>query len=468
MRKLLWVIIAALGMSTAAQAQPKWGEDSVKCRENLYIYYEQARAKNYVEAYDSWIYVFENCPACSKNNIIYGPYIVKAKIKGAADDVEKEEFKNLLMKVYDKRLELYPSDEAYVLERKGLDMIQQWPDSNQAAYSMFKRALELSNEHSASFYNAYFIAAARLFNAKVFDITDVFEAYNVVQEGLEYNNNVLNRRIKELKDKQEAGTIDDKEVKELKKAEVELGKFEVVTTNNGIVLGPIATCEKLKLIYNEETFEANKADPIWLSRAAKMLTRERTDKEGEVTDCTDDPIFFKVAVALYELEPSPTAARSVGYLALKNKNYSKAIEYFKEAATLEVDPKKQASDYYIISTTQLNLGRLAATKSAAQKAASLRGGWGAPYLIIAQAYARGEAQCGGKDVFEKKALYWAAIDKLKYAKSIDATVTSKANGLISNYKQQLPAKTVIFQIGIKEGDKFTIGCFINETITVEY
>lgn len=467
MRNLLWVFLAALGMNTVAQAQPKWGEDSVKCRENLYIYYELAKSKNYAEAYDSWKYVFDNCPASSKNNVIFGPYIVEAKMKKATDAAQKEQLRDLLFDVYDKRVELYPDDEAYVLERKGLDMLQHWPDSTMKAYNVLKRALELSNEHSAAFYNAYFIAAARLFNDDVFEIADVFQAYNVVQEGLEYNNNVLNRQITELKQKEEAGTITDKEKAELEKAQRELERFDDVASNNEKILGPIATCDKLKLIYNAETFEANKTDATWLRRAAKMLARNRIDDEGEEVNCTDDPIFFKIAEALYNLEPSPTSARSVGIMALKNNNYSKGIEYFKEAATQEVDPRKQADDYLRIATSYQKMGRLADAKNAAQRAASLRSGWGLPYIVIATVYAQGEDQCGN-DVFEKKAVYWAAIDKLQQAKSIDPSVASKANRLIGAYKQQLPDKSVIFQLGKKEGDKYTIGCFINETITVNY
>ncbi len=467
MRKLLWVLIAALGVNTVAQAQPKWGEDSVKCRENLYIYYELAKAKNYLEAYDSWIYVFENCPASSKNNVIFGPYIVEAKIKATTDPAKKEEFKNLLFKVYDKRTELYPNDEAYVLERKGLDVLQHWPDSTEMAYNLFKQALEMSNEHSAAFYDKYFIAAAMLFNEKVFEITDVFQAYNVVQEGLEYNNNVLNREIKELNKKVEDSTITNKEKSQLEKAKRELERFDAVVTNNEKILGPIATCDKLKLIYNEETFEANKTDAVWLRRAAKMLSREREDDNGETTDCTDDPIFFKVAEALYKLEPSPTSARAVGIIALKNNNNSKAMEYFKEAANLEVDPKKQATDYLRIASISLKVGRLADAKAYALKAANARSGWGTPYIIIASAYAQADGQCGD-NIFEKKAVYWAAIDKLKYAKSIDPSVSSKANQLINSYKKQLPDKATIFQLGIKEGDKHSIGCTVNETIIVDY
>lgn len=461
------MLIVLMGLNNVANAQSKWGEDSVKCRENLYIYYELAKNKNYTDAYDAWKYVYDNCPASSKNNVIFGPYIVEAKLKAAATDAEKAEFAKLLYSVYDTRIALYPNDEAYALERKGLDMIQNSPDSTQQAYEIMKRALELSNEHSAAFYNAYFIAAARLFNKDVFEVKDVFQAYSVVQEGLEYNTNALNVEITELQTKEEEGTITDKEKKQLAKAERELGRFDNVASNNEKILGPIATCDKLTLIYNEESFEANKEDAAWLRRAAKMLSRERENDEGETVDCTDDPIFFKIAEALYGLEPSPTSARAVALIAIKNKNYSKGVEYLKEAVASEVDPKKKSNDYLRMATSYQKMGSLANAKSAALQSASFNKSWGKPYIVLATVYAQADGQCGN-NVFEKKAVYWAAIDKLKYAKSIDPSVSGTANKLISAYKGQLPDKSIIFQLGVKQGDKHTIGCFVNETITVDY
>ena len=93
MKKLLWIVIALVGVNNVASAQSKWGEDSIKCRENLYIYYELAKSKNYAEAYEPWTYVYENCPASSKNNVIFGPRIVEAKLKAATTDEDKAKLK---------------------------------------------------------------------------------------------------------------------------------------------------------------------------------------------------------------------------------------------------------------------------------------------------------------------------------------------------------------------------------------
>ena len=470
MKRAILLIAVLLGVNSFSNAQKiekKWGEDSIKCTENLYIYYELAKAKNYADAFDSWHYVYQNCPACSKNNFIYGPSIVEAQIKKAETDERKNELTKLLMEVYDNRLVYFPQKHAYVKERKALDLQQHWPDSVEAYYEVFEEALELDKKHSAAFYNGYFIAVAKLFNIDKFEIGQVFEAYSVVNEGIEFNTDELNREIREFQEQEEAGTLDDKAKKSYAKAERELDRYDDVSQNINKILAPIATCEKLELIYNQESFNANKTDATWLRHAARMLEKERVSEEGEESDCTDNPIFSSVAEALYEIEPSVAAARAIFIEANKKGEYSKALEYIKEAAEGEVDLKKQAQDYLRMAATLQKLGRLAEAKSAAEKAARLRKGWGKPYLMIAAIYASGHNICGS-NVFEKKAVYWAAIDKLKYAKSIDPEVAGQANKLISSYKKQLPEKSVIFTLGVKEGDKHTIGCYINETITVDF
>ena len=65
-----------------------------------------------------------------------------------------------------------------------------------------------------------------------------------------------------------------------------------------------------------------------------------------------------------------------------------------------------------------------------------------------------------------KCTYFAAIDKLQKAKSVDPSVTEKANELISTYSRYTPKDEDLFFIGIKKGDAVTIGGWIGETTTV--
>ncbi len=463
MKKLFSILIAVFSLSNLINAQSKWGEDSIKCRENLYVYYEYAKSKNYDDAFGSWSYVYHNCPASSKNNFIYGPSIVENKIKKTEDEAKKMEYIKLLIEVYDNRLKYFPGKEDYIYGKKALSIMQYLPDSNRAAYELFKKAIEIGGlEQSAAFYNGFFISAARLFNKEIFEIANVFETYNIVMEGIEVNNNSLNREIRKYRENQESDTITEKEKKELAKAERELKRYDDVESNIEKILGPIATCQKLQLIYNEKTFEANKNNEIWLRRAVKILSKERENE-----DCTDNPIFFKIAEAIYKRQPSSSSARAIGLLAWKNNDYDKAINCFKEASIQEIDPKKQANDFLNLAKSYQKQGDLAKAKRAAIKAASLKKNWGDPYVALATIYAQADGTCGN-NVFEKKAVYWAAIDKLEYARSIDENVILKVNRLVAVYKKQIPDKSSSFQLGHTEGEKYTIGCWINEMVTVDF
>ena len=117
MRKLLLSGLVAIVVVTAASAQkPGYdpvkapfglGEDSVTCRQNLSLMQTSAKAEDYTGALKSWIFVYENCPASSKNIYIYGPRIFKSLYAAEADAAKKKEYLDLVMQVYDKRLEYH-------------------------------------------------------------------------------------------------------------------------------------------------------------------------------------------------------------------------------------------------------------------------------------------------------------------------------------------------------------------------
>lgn len=490
MKKGLWILTFALSSLIGTQVQAQTA-DEVRCTNNLQIFGADAQAKNFTDsvAFSAWKYVFDNCPASSKLTYVYGPYFVEAQIKNptflgrkkaakllkskkTADSTYlanvRDSLATVLLDVYDQRIGFYPEKIDYVKYRKAVDMMEYYPDSTRAAHQLFVEALEVGGpEQDAAFYDRYFITAVTLFNDKVYDVNQVFNAYNTVLEGIEVNNNALNRQITALTIKVDSNQITDKERKELEKAERELERYEKVESNAEKILAPISTCEKLTTLYNEESYQANKTDATWLRRASAMLSKEKMGEDGEMTDCTDNPIFFKIAEDLYRLEPTVKSARAMGILAYGRKEYSKAIDYFKEAAAGEVDPKKSSADQMRIASAYLKIGSSGNAKNAAMKAASLRKNWGDPYILIAQIYASVSESCGN-NAFEKRAVYWPAINKLEYARSIDPSVSGKANRLIASYKQQLPDKTISFQQGHTAGEKYTVGCIINETITVTF
>lgn len=249
--------------------------------------------------------------------------------------------------------------------------------------------------------------------------------------------------------------------------EIRLRNIEAVQRNIEKILSPLLTCDKLGRIYNEESFAAHKDDLEWLKRAGNMLQKERMDDNGEMTSCTDLPVFILIAETLYEMEPSAGAARNMAKLGVNKGDWAMAKKYYLEAISQEEDLRRKANDYMGLAYVNNKMGLSGSAKSNCLAAGQLRKDWGNPYLYLATLYAEAAGDCGSNAV-EKNAVYWAAINKLSYARSIDPEVADKATKLISLYSKAVPDKGVAFQLGYKEGDQVRIGCWVNETVTVKF
>ncbi|GCD80230.1 tetratricopeptide repeat protein [Schleiferia thermophila] len=463
--------VVALAFFQRSTAQGGFQNASEDCKNNYSIFFELYKTKNYAEAFEGWKYTFDNCKEMTKNIYIYGPTIVKAKIDAEKDPNKKRKLIQLLYSIYDARNQYFPEKEGYVIGLKAMDMMVYEPQSEmETVFNTFQKALEMEPaEHSAAFFNNYFIMVVRMYQAdsKQFDLNRVFETFNLISEALEINNNNYNRQIEEIQARIDANQANDKDLKTKERLEKELENYTKVETNIELQIAKIATCDRLTALYNDQTFEAHKEDINWLRRAAKLLQKERETEDGEKESCITMPIFLKIANALNNLEPSATSSRSVAKIALYNKDYNLAIESFKKAAELEADPVKRADDWRRAGEAMLLKGQLENAKLAALKSIQLNPRSGEGHILLAKVYAAAEGICGN-NVFEKKAVYWAAIDKLKTAVSIDPSVANKAKKLIAEYSKRLPDKAISFQFNWKQGDKYTIGCWINETVLVDF
>ena len=59
-----------------------------------------------------------------------------------------------------------------------------------------------------------------------------------------------------------------------------------------------------------------------------------------------------------------------------------------------------------------------------------------------------------------------AYNKALKASKVDPSISSVARKFLRNYKANFPSKKVIFTEGVKEGDSFTVKCWINESVKV--
>ena len=87
---------------------PIVAQNSEECLQNLSIFAEYAKVKNYDEAYEPWLNVRKECPSLNVAVFSYGERILKDRIKKATAETHKAETADL-MKLYDEWLENFPT-----------------------------------------------------------------------------------------------------------------------------------------------------------------------------------------------------------------------------------------------------------------------------------------------------------------------------------------------------------------------
>jgi tetratricopeptide (TPR) repeat protein len=460
---ILFVVGLAFSVPALAQDAAPAEKKEIACKEdqkvkeNLSIYYEYYKSKNYKDAYSAWNYVYENCPSAHKNIYIHGPKLVKYMYKKAATPEEKKAYLDKLITIYDNRLVYFPGKEGYVLGMKGSDMINYKIGTSKEAYDVLDKAYSIDgNKLGASVLYSYFMASVKLFNEKVFGDEEVFAVYDKVVEAIDFNKEDKVNTIAKYEQMEEDGkTLSKKEAKYFKKAKIYLGSYETVEANVEKIISKIATCERLDILYGEK-YEDRKGDIDWVNGGVKMMTRKK---------CFDSKVFFKLIDAKSKLAPDASSSRVAGLLSLSHGEYSKALKYYEEAIELGDDNNKKADDYYKAAQCLFKLGQRSKARSYAYKAIENKKGWGEPYILIGDMYAASANACG-ENAFEKKAVYWAAIAKYSTARNVDPKVSKKAAKKINAWGSQVPNKTMIFQFGYIGKPKYTIKCWINETVSV--
>lgn len=446
------LILLCLLNFESAFSQDKYGENPELCKEKLSEFYEYARNKEYQYAYDSWVWVFENCPKGSKNIYKYGILIIEDRYKKSTGPQKGIE-SNLIDEIYAKRVENFPdnlgkvySDWAVSLEERGA--------TNEKIFEKLELAFNIdAAQMSIKNLAKYFEVVTNLnkdTNAqKVFDTYD--DALDAVNTKIDYHSKASDS----LNGKVAKGTaLSSKENTTLENHEINLRGLGQVEGILDQILGEVATCDRLIPLY-KKGFESHKTDAKWLRRAASRLNAK---------ECTDDRIFTQLVEAYAAAEPSPEAYILVSIILDKQGKESQGNENRKKAVDLEKDPYKKADYLYKIGHTYRRSSPSTAV-SYAKKALSFRPSMGKAHLLIASAYASSANSCG-TDELSKRMVYVAAVNEARMASNVDPSLTSIAKKYVDSYMASAPDRKLIFGSDYVSGQSFKIGCWINETVKV--
>ncbi len=410
------------------------------------VYRDFIKTENVTAAYPLWQKVYAAAPAADgmRNTVLAdGIYFMEYFMGQTQEAPKKDEYRKRVFELYDEIDRCYP-DGGFVPARKGFDYFYKYPDaiSKLDNYNLFKEAVER-------------------------DSTDVGEY-------------VLNPMTSLLVDLHESGDVSDDEAKQmgrfildrLKKLEASAktaNDRERVNLIKGYVPDRLVYFEQLKGFYDCGYYkgkylpelDANPNDCVLLSQTIGYL------RYGGCS--SSDPDIARLTARYNEscrevaVGPSGCSANSL----LQSGDYRDAIECLEDRYNSTAESSKKAELALVIAKVYYgNLRNFSQSRAWARKAAGDRGGWGEPYILIGKLYASSGPLCGTGTGFDSQRVVWAAIDQWVKARSVDGGVASEANRLIGNYNQYLPTKGDLFSRGLKEGQSYTVPCWIGESTTV--
>jgi len=217
----------------------------------------------------------------------------------------------------------------------------------------------------------------------------------------------------------------------------------------------VANCDNVVALF-EPRFNATPDDVNLCKKIRSLMSSNR---------CTSHPLYLNASIQVFKAEPSADLALDIARLQYEAKNAKDAEKYYNEAINLESAVEKRANIYYELALlTFTELKNLPKAKEIALKAIEENPNMGRAYKLIGDIYAS-ERNCGNND-FEKKTVYWAAVDKYIKAKQVEPELADAMDNLISTYSQYFPSKEDIFFYDLQVGDPYTVGCWINERTTI--
>ena len=281
----------------------------------------------------------------------------------------------------------------------------------------------------------------------------VFDTYDDVMESVGEKLDDYSKKISDLR--KDSVNLDKKALRRLRAYKINskaLGRVEGGLDN---IISEIATCERLVPLYKRD-FEENKGDAVWLRRAVSRMFNK---------GCQEDPMFETLAKAYTEATPSPDSYTFYAGILEKNGDSSGAAEMREKAFNLETDPLKKAKYKLKFAQAAKSRGQLSKARSLAREALKFNPNFGKAYLLIGRLYQSSVNKCG-KNEFEKRMVYAAALRMAQRAASVDPSISSAARKYIRSYKANLPSNKVVFTAGVAPGSSYTVKCWIGETVRV--
>ncbi len=423
------------------------GQDSIECLNNISLYSENLKTKNYPDAYTYWKKVFADAPVSRHSLYTDGVTILKTLIASSKDLEERKAYAEEMMKVYDQQLQYLdklnllrktPWTEYNIKGEKAHNYLTYYPKmDNNLAYDMLREVIEVAGDKNQYYViGDYMKVSLAKFKADETHRAQFIQDYTLSAEHIA---SIANKA-------QNAATPNPKLIEAIEKIK---GNVEGYFINSGA-----ADCGQLEAIYAPKV-EENKENFEELRKIVNLMA---------MLNCTESEVYYTASEYAHHIAPTAATAAGCAYRYLKRGDMAKSLEYFDQAIELDTVAESKA-EYCYKAAVVLNSDRqLSKAKSYVTKAISLNGNKGTYHILLANIYAA--APKWDNEPLIDKCKYFVVLDRLYQAKRVDESVAEEANKMIAAYSTHTPSIEELFMLGKNKGDKVHVGGIINETTTI--
>jgi len=454
----LCLIVALQFTATSSYAQCGTFVDSSQEDEGLEahnLYRDAVKAGDFEGAYDNWMKAYTIAPAANgKNHLHYsdGRKILKNKFEKAPDEAAKQEAVNTILKLYDEQIQCYGKNgqDAYLTGRKAYNSFYYYKkylqDSDQVIFDMCKLTVEKAGNNLEDIVLVPYASV----------VVNLFAAEKIDKAGAR----AVHSKLNEIADHNIANNA--KSGERFKAAQASMnGTFAKIEAH-------IFDCDYFVNKVRPD-YEADPDTPANLEKIIRVLKRRGCDET--------EPFLVELEGKYKAYADAENARRKADWQAnnpaviakrLRDSgDYDGAIAKYQEAVDKAGSDGDKAP--YILRIAQIeysNKKNYGKARTLAKQAAGMKSGWGSPYMMLGDIYARMSKRC--KEDWDTRLAILAALDKYRKAKSVDPSVADEANKRIRTYSAAKPEKSEGHMRGVDAGQVVTCGCGVGESVKVSF
>src|SRR5690606_35051000 len=152
-------------------------------------------------------------------------------------------------------------------------------------------------------------------------------------------------------------------------------------------------------------------------------------------------------------------AKVIAIRAKAESDYETAARYLEEALTLTEQNTEKAEIYMELADIANKRGQKSTARDYAYKAVSADPSKTEAYTFIGDLYFKSYEQCkGGENIVKDRAVFLAAYEMC---------TKGGASSRMQTAKEQFPSAEEIFTYNMEVGQQVSVGCWINETVTIQ-